>query len=295
MPLIRGKKSQLRRRYLKNRILVQCRGRAEFQTGGPPQADRNLKRGSNKDIGPKDIYEIASKTALYVILIILLIPVLLSCSDSREPDDATAPAAVMPESFTFFDLGINSRLNKNIRQELGNKLGRDAIEQRSILDLEINYKGFLNQHFPGLNDLNRSLNFPPGERVEHNTVKLMYRYAQKENVPFDYVELVFSNYTQRPILFKINFRDDEAGIIKTLETKYGKPQVVNWKEENGQSMYWMINGDFLISSLVPDQFGNPTYQIVIYFVKNLEQLIAAEQDERKEKSLERAQSGEKAF
>lgn len=232
---------------------------------------------------------------LCAILIIVLIPVLLSCSDSREPDDATAPAAVMPESFTFFDLGINSRLHKKVRKELGNKLGRDAIEYRSIMDLEINYKGFLNQYFPDLNELNQRLNFPPGERVEHNTVKLMYRYATKKNVPFNYVELVFSNHSKTPILFRINFREDEAGIIKTLESKYGQPQVVNWKEENGKSMYWMKNGDFLIASLVPDQFGNPTYQIVIYFVKNLEQLITTEKEGRKEKSIERNRSGETAF
>ena len=119
------------------------------------------------------------KTALYAILIIIivLIPILISCSDSQEQDDATAPAAVMPESFTFFDLGINARLNREVRQELGHKLGRDAVEHRSIMDLEINYKGFLNNYFPGLNELNQRLNFPPGERVEHNTVKLMYRYA----------------------------------------------------------------------------------------------------------------------
>lgn len=233
--------------------------------------------------------------ALYAILIILLIPVLIACSDSQEPDDSTAPVVVMPESFTFFDLGINSRLDKKIRQELGNKLGRDAIEQRSIMDLEINYPGFLKQYFPDLNELNQKLNFPPGERVEHNTVKLMYRYATKENVPFDYVELVFSNYTKTPILFRINLRDDEAGIIKTLESRYGQPQVVSWKEESGKSIYWIKSSDFLIVSQVPDQFGNPRYQIVIYFVKNLEQLIAAETKERQEKSLKRTQSGKTAF
>ena len=228
-------------------------------------------------------------------LIIVLIPILISCSDSQEQDDSTAPAAVMPESFTFFDLGINSRLNKKVRQELGNKLGRDAIEHRSIMDLEINYKGFLQNYFPGLNELNQQLNFPPGERVEHNTVKLMYRYALKKNVPFDYVEFVFSNYTKAPILFRINFGDDEAGIINTLESKYGQPQDVDGKEENGKSLYWIKNGDFLIISQVPDQFGHPKYQIVIYFVKNLEQLIDTEKKERKEKSLERTQAGETAF
>jgi hypothetical protein len=263
MPLIRGQKSQPGRSSLKNR--------------------------------PEDIFERASKTALCLILIIVLIPVLISCSDSQEKDDATAPAAVMPESFTFFDLGVNSRLNNKVRKELGDKLGPDAIEYRSIMDLEINYKGFLKQYFPGLNELNQRLNFPPRERVEHNTVKLMYRYATKKNVPFDYVELVFSNYTKTPILFRINFRKDETGIIKTLESKYGQPQVVSWQEESGKSMYWMKNGDFFINSLVPDQFGNPTYQIVIYFVRNLEQLIAAEKEGRKEKSIERDQSGKKAF
>jgi len=233
--------------------------------------------------------------ALYAILIIVLIPVFIACSDSQEPDDSTAPAAVMPESFTFFDLGINSRLNNKVRQELGNKLGRDAIEHRSIMDLEINYIGFLKQYFPDLNELNQRFNFPPGERVEHNTVKLMYRYATKKNVPFNYVELVFSNYTKTPIMFRINFRDDEAGIIKTLESKYGQPQVVSWKEENGKSMYWIKSSDFLIVSQVPDQFGNPRYQIAIYFVRNLEQLIAAEKEGRKEKSIERNQSGKTAF
>jgi hypothetical protein len=294
--------------------LAQGRGGAELQTGGILEYFEDLrptkrvgsdgpsrnagKRGTNpagKGGRPKDVFEIASKTALFAFLIIVFIPVLVSCGDSQQQDESTAPAAVMPESFTFFDLGINSRLNKKVRQELGDKLGRDAIEQRSILDLEINYKGFLDTYFPVLSELNRSLNFPPGERVEHNTVKLMYRYALKKNVPFDYVELVFSNYTKTPIFFKINFREDEAGIIKTLESKYGQPQAVSWKEENGNSMYWMRNGDFLIVSLVPDQFGNPTYQIVIYFVKNLEQLIAAEKAERKEKSLERTQSGKTAF
>ena len=263
MPSIRGKKSQSGKSYLTHR--------------------------------PKDLFEAVFKTALPALLFIVLVSILISCSDSQQPDDSTAPAAVMPESFTFFDLGINSRLNKKVRQELGNKLGRDAIEHRSILDLEINYKGFLKKYFPDLNRLNQRLNFPPGERVEHNTVKLMYRYAQKKNVPFEYVELVFSNYTNAPILFRINFREDDVGIINTLESKYGQPQVIAWKEENGQSMSWMKNSDFLIVSQVPDQFGNPRYQIAIYFVKNLEQLITTEKNEQQEINLKRTQSGKTAF
>ena len=231
---------------------------------------------------------------IYALFSLLSFSILISCGDNRESAE-TVPATVNPESFTFFELGTNTKLTDHVRKDLGKKIGRDAIERRSTLDLDTNYEGFIKKHLPKINELNRKLNFPPGERVEHNTVKLMYRYASKKNVPFDYVELVFSNYTKIPLLFKINFREDEAGIIKTLESKYGQPQIVDWQEENGKSMYWMKNADFLIASQVPDQFGHPKYQIVIYFVKNLEQLISTEKNKRQEKTLERIQSGEKAF
>lgn len=246
-------------------------------------------------IKPRDESAAAHRAALSAILIIILLSIFLSCSDSKQEEAANRPAAVMPESFTFFDLGINSRLDKKIRKELGDKLGRDAIEHRNILNLEINYKGFLQTYFMELHELNLDLNFPPGERVEHNTVKLMYRYALKKNVPFDYVELVFSNYTQAPLLFRVNFRQDDAGIVDTLKTKYGQPRTITWKEENGQSDYWTKNSDVLIVSQVPDQFGNPRYQIVIYFVKHLEQLITTEKKERQEKAREQTQSGKTAF
>ena len=146
-----------------------------------------------------------------------------------------------------------------------------------------------------INELNRKINYPPGERVEHNTVKLMYRYAQRENAPFDYVELVFSEYTKTPLLFKINFKIDETGIVETLKTKYGPPQVIDWKEENGKSMVWRKNLDLLLVSLVPDQFGHHEYQIVIYFMRNLKQLIEIEKIELKKREQQRAKSGERAF
>ena len=238
---------------------------------------------------------IASKTAPYITLILAVILILAACGDSRQPDDSAAPAAVMPESFTFFDLGINSRLDEKTREKLSNELGRDAIEDRSIMDLEINYKGFLQKYFPNLNELNLALNFPPGERVEHNAVKLMYRYALKKSVPFDYVELRFSDYNKAPLWFKINFRQDDAGIVDTLKSKYGQAQEIAWGEENGQSDYWIKNSDVLIVSQIPDQFGKPRYQIVIYFVRNLKQLIANEKKERQKKTRQLNQGGKTAF
>jgi len=231
---------------------------------------------------------------VYTFLSLLSFSFLISCGDNRESAEAL-PQTVKPESFTFFELGTNTKLTEHIRKDLGKKLGRDAIERRSILDLNTNYAGFIRKYLPKINELNRKINFPPGERVEHNTVKLMYRYAQRENAPFDYVELVFSEYTKTPLLFKINFQIDETGILETLKTKYGPPQVIDWKEENGKSMVWRKNTDLLLVSLVPDQFGHHGYQIVIYFVQNLKQLIEIEKNELKKKEQQRAKSGERAF
>jgi len=230
----------------------------------------------------------------YAVFGLLFISFLISCGDNRESVE-TEPATIKSESFTFFELGTNTKLTDQIREDLGNRLGRDAIEHRSILDLDTNYAGFITKYLPKIDELNRKINFPPGERVEHNIVKLMYRYAKRKNTPFDYVALVFSEYTKTPLLIKINFKIDETGIVETLKTKYGSPQVIEWKEENGKSMVWRKNSDVLLVSLVPDQFGRHRYQIVIYFVQNLKQLIEIEKNETKKGEQQRATSGKTAF
>jgi hypothetical protein len=52
--------SKVIRTHLKNRILVQDRGGAEFKTGDILLYVEDFKRGTNKDIGPKDIFEMGS-------------------------------------------------------------------------------------------------------------------------------------------------------------------------------------------------------------------------------------------
>ncbi len=123
----------------------------------------------------------------------------------------------------------------------------------------------------------------------------MYRYPRKKGAPFDYVELVFSEYTQTPLVFKINFKKDETGIIETLKTKYGPPQVIEWQEENGRSMLWRKNTDLMIVSLVPDQFIRDGYEIAIYFTRNLKQLIDIEKNEKTKREQQRAKSEKTAF
>jgi len=146
------------------------------------------------------------------ILFGCLFQFVLSCGDGGEPADRPTPRPG-PESFTFFDIGRNSMFSDRIRVGLTDRLGNDAIERRSIVDLEINYKGFLRDHLPELDALNRQLNHPPGERVEHDVIRLMYRYARTRNSPFDYVELVFDGQSHRPLVFLMRFKVDEAGTV----------------------------------------------------------------------------------
>ena len=77
-PKFRGVKST--RSHLKNRILVLSHGGAEFQTGGILQYFEDLKRGTNKDTGPKNIFEIASngQKKLQVELPLFTLPSLMA-------------------------------------------------------------------------------------------------------------------------------------------------------------------------------------------------------------------------
>jgi hypothetical protein len=216
------------------------------------------------------------------------------CGDNPEAPagGGTAPAI---ETFTFFDLGRNSQFSQKIRASLTDWLGNDAIETRGILNLETNYPGFLQAHLPEVDRQNHRLNYLPRERVEHDFVKLMYRYPHKKHVPFDYIELVFAEPSRKPILFRIRLKADDAGTVDALKKKYGPPKVIDWEQENGQSLVWRKDSDVLMVSRVPDQFGVPDHHIVIYFIDNLKKMLDAEERGREQKLRDSKAAGKAAF
>jgi hypothetical protein len=232
--------------------------------------------------------------AVVLIVIILILIGLWFKNDETIKTSQINPAETNPQGFTFFNIGANTKLTAQIRKQLRDQLGSDAVENRNPIDLEINYEGFLEAYFTDLYQLNKKLNDPPRQRVEHNTLKLRYRYTQSKNVSFDYVELEFSNFTQKPLLFKIITRKNGQEIIDAIRKKHGKPNTIKLEGDRGRTLYWEKNEDIFVISITKDRYGLVEYRIVIYFIDNIRELIQTEEANRS-KEEERTRGGRKAF
>lgn len=203
---------------------------------------------------------------------LLMAAVIVSCGKEAPLPDAPE----VPESFAFFEIGANTRLTDGLRSTLRGKLGNDSISGRDVLNLEINTSGFLREHFPVLESLNRRLNGSGGIRIEHDTVTLMYRHMQKLPIPFDYVELVFDNVTRKPLVFRIRSGRQDAAILDTLTGQYQEPRTIPLGEGT-QAYYWEKNGDVLILSVTPNPVGKPVVEIGMYYVNSITAMLKREQ------------------
>lgn len=216
-----------------------------------------------------------------------------ACGDGGAPQGVAAPRTGV-ESFTFLGMGRETELSDRLRGDLAEKLGNDAVEQRGMINLETGAPGTLAAYLPEMEAINLRLNSPPGERVEHDRTRLMYRYARSREAPFDLVELVFDPQTLRPLFFRMRFKKDDAGMVAALQEKHGPPEVDAASGE-AHTLVWRKEGDALLVAIVPDQFGNPVHHVAIYFTENLQRRIAAEQAQAAEKTKGKQRSGKSAF
>jgi hypothetical protein len=215
--------------------------------------------------------------------ILLLAAAMLGFACGGRDGEPSVRFQELPESFSFFEVGVNTPLSGNLRKDLRRILGDDATQGNNVIDLELTYPGFLDAHLPDLSELNRRLNFPPRERVEHRTTRLMYRYSRVKGLDFAYVEILFSDHDQSPLLIRADYRRQHPEVLESLVGKYGPQTTVAWDREGGPSHIWRQNGDLLILSLVPDQFGTPATQVLIVFEKRLQALLAAESTRERER------------
>ena len=231
---------------------------------------------------------------LYGLLFVVVSMVCFACGNGDKNSGAPVTSQI-PPSFSFFDVGVNTPYSNTLRKSLYDILGDDAISTRNTIDLQINTDGFLSRYYPRLQDLDDSLNTPQGERVEHDTTKLTYRYAVKKDLPFEYVELLFSNHSRMPMVIRVFFEKDRLDVLSSLKNKLGTPKELPWKQKNGKSLCWEKNGDVLFYSYVPNQFGVPEYQVTIYFVRHLETLVEREQEKSKDLKTPPSSSNKTVF
>jgi len=205
----------------------------------------------------------------------LLVMLTAACGENPDtPAPRSGPAAA--GSFTFFDIGKETAIDTRQRTNLEKILGDAAVERRGIVNLELNHKTFLKDHFPELDRMNRQLNSEIGLRVKHRIIRLMYRYAKQKGLPYDLVEILFSEDTTRPLLIRLQFRTDDADALATLEEKYGSPRRLPWDQENARALAWEKERDYLFYSVVPRRGNKVEYRIAIYFTAAIEALIQSE-------------------
>ncbi len=237
-------------------------------------------------------------TKLYIIAGIIFSVLLLTAAYvlfRQEIPTSGQGGDINPENaFTFFGVGPHTEINRNLREELKNTLGSDAIETRTTINLEILYSGFILDYLPDIHQLNKKLNENARQRIEHDTIKITFRYIPDKIKSFNYVELLFSNHSRKPLYSKIRAKDDGIEILEVLKSRYGESEKIVWGGPEEWAFIWKSHGDILVFSNKPDKFGNPQYHLMIYYVANIEDLIEKEtkekllQEEEAKKQLKRA-------
>jgi hypothetical protein len=178
--------------------------------------------------------------------------------------------------FTFLELGANTPVNEDLRHRLKRRLGSEAVVRRTPIDLEAGGPALLTAHLPDLAELNKALNWPPRERVEHAATMLTYRYIDPTELPFDKVVLVFTDPAGLPLLLNAYAGADGETLLAPLEAKYGTPEQIDW--QGHRTRIWTQGRDRLLFTSSRDQYDRPRHQITIYYTDNLQRLREIERD-----------------
>jgi len=231
-------------------------------------------------------------------VLILATVVVIALTRSQRDIPHAQPAEVSPataEGFTFFDVHRTTVLTRSLRRSLSQTLGADAIAHTNPIDLTVVNPDFFRSYLSELHQLNQRLNPPLGERREHDTTRLTYHRAQRQNMPFRYVELVFSNRSGLPLYFTINPSEDFAASIAALKSKHGEPRTVTLDTQTAPVLIWEQEGDILVASTFPRKSGRTSQELRIYFVNNLKQFVESEAQARARQDSGTREAVKRAF
>lgn len=229
------------------------------------------------------------------LIVIIATGIALTRSQRDVPVIRTAEVKQPANGFTFFELDRTTALTRAIRKSLSAKLGSDAIAHATPIDLTVRARNFTQTHLPILDELNQRLNPPTGERREHDTTRLTYHRAERHNMPFRFIELVFSNHNGLPLYFIINPATDFEDNIATLTSKYGSPRIVPTDDPAHPVRLWENEGDILIATTFQRRNGSLVQELRMVFVDNLQHLVDTEKQAARRQDHSTRQAGQRAF
>lgn len=207
----------------------------------------------------------------------------------KQDRDPTAVSR-MPDSFHFMDIGVNTVINSDVRDQLVKALGSDAIDRKSTIDLDLKYKGFLKAYYPDLAVLNQKLNVNDVVRKEYPATRLTFRNTRHTGSLFAYVEITYANDSGCPLLIKMVAKKEIPDLIDTIKQKYGPPAEIPIEEGRGFSLSWQKEGDAFIIARLPGNFEKPEYHMMIVYANRLMQLMTQEAEKQ-----QKGKGAEKVF
>jgi len=213
----------------------------------------------------------------------------IGCGKSDRDPDAVSR---IPDSFHFMDIGVNTVIDSNVRDRLIKALGSNAIDPKSIIDLDLKYKGFVKAYYPNLAALNQKLNINDMVRKEYPATKLTFRNTKQTGSLFNYVELTYANDSGCPLLIKMVAFKEIPDLIDTIKEKYGSPQKIPIEDGLGFSLSWQKGADALVIASFPGNYNRPEYHMMIVYANRLMQLMTQEAEAEKQR---KGQGAEKVF
>jgi len=220
----------------------------------------------------------------FVFVLVWIISI--GCGKS-EHDPVAVPK--MPDSFHFMDIGVNTVIDAEIRDRLIKALDSYATDQKTIIDLDLKYKGFLKAYYPNLSVLNQKLNVNDMVRKEYPATKLTFRHTRQTGSLFNYVELIYANDSGCPLLIKMVAVKEIPDLIDTIKEKYGAPHEIPIEQGSGFSLSWQRGTDAFIIARFPGNYNQPEYHMMIVYANRLMQLINREAEAEKQRKDKRAE------
>lgn len=174
-------------------------------------------------------------------------------------------------NFTFFEVGENTILTKDLIKKLDKVLGPHRLENLTSISFEYFGGKFFTSHSENFKDLGAFFNTERLVKpIAAKTLKLDYRYTAQHAPPFTNVHFVFSDYSKKPLFIRMRLEGKGEETLKSIESKYGSPKEAEGKKALSPVLFWEKGKDMLVFALVPDRYGKPEAWIFIAYGENLE-------------------------